>query len=76
MTNVTLSIENSVYQKMKEYSEIKWSEMIRKMIKQRIKELEQINRDKNNETILTMFASENILKKDWDNKADERWNNV
>ena len=76
MTNVTLSIENSVYQKMKEYSEIKWSEMIRKMIKQRIKELEQINKDKNNETILTMFASENILKKDWDNKADERWNNV
>lgn len=76
MTNVTLSIENSVYQKMKQHSEIKWSEIIRKMLIQRIKELEQINQDKNNETILTMFASEKVLKKDWDNKADERWNNV
>ena len=76
MTNVTLSIENSVYQKMKQHSEIKWSEIIRKMIMQRIIELEQIKKDKNNETILTMFASEKVLKKDWDNKADERWNNV
>jgi hypothetical protein len=76
MTNVTLSIENSVYQKMKQHSEIKWSEIIRKMLIQRIKELEQINQDKNNETILTMFASEKVLEKDWDNKADERWNNV
>ncbi len=76
MTNVTLSIEDSVYNKMKQYSEIKWSEVIRKMIIQRVKELEQINKDKNNETILTMFASEKVLKKDWENKADERWNNV
>lgn len=28
------------------------------------------------EGILTMLASEEILKKDWDNKQDERWNNL
>ena len=28
------------------------------------------------ESILTMLASEEILKKDWDNKPDERWDNV
>ncbi|MBI5002240.1 hypothetical protein HZC31_02555 [Candidatus Woesearchaeota archaeon] len=27
------------------------------------------------ETILTMLASEDVLKKDWDKKADEKWNN-
>ena len=26
------------------------------------------------ERIMTMLASEEILKKDWDNKLDERWN--
>lgn len=61
---------------MKKYSEIKWSEFIRKAIKQRIEELSQIEKSKNNEGILTMLASENVLKKDWDNEADDRWNNV
>ena len=28
------------------------------------------------ESILTMLASEEILRKDWDNELDERWNNV
>ena len=26
------------------------------------------------ESILTMLASEDVLKKEWDNKNDERWN--
>ncbi|MEA3414523.1 MAG: hypothetical protein U9Q99_03310 [Nanoarchaeota archaeon] len=76
MTNITLSIENQVYSEMKKYSEIKWSEFIRKAIKQRIEELMQIEKSKNKEGILTMLASESVLKKDWNNKADERWNNV
>jgi metal-responsive CopG/Arc/MetJ family transcriptional regulator len=76
MTNITLSIENSVYEKMREYSEIKWSEFVRKMIKQRVEELEKLEKNKNKEGIFTMFASESVLKKEWDNKADERWNNV
>ncbi len=61
---------------MKKYSEIKWSEFIRKAIKQRIEELTQIDQNKNTEGILTMLASEQTLKKDWDNEADERWNHV
>ena len=76
MTNVTLSIEDSIYKKMKEYSEIKWSEFIRKMIKNRLEELKSLDKNKDKEGILTMLASEKVLKKDWDNEADERWNNL
>jgi metal-responsive CopG/Arc/MetJ family transcriptional regulator len=76
MTNVTLSINNETYKAMKKFSEIKWSEFIRKAIQQRIKELNQIEKNKNQEGILTMLSSENVLKKDWDNEKDERWNNL
>ena len=76
MTNVTLSIETETYNIMKKYSEINWSEFIRKVIRQRIAELNQIENDKNSEGIMTMLASEEVLKKDWDNETDERWNNV
>lgn len=76
MTNVTLSIEDSVYEEMHKYSEIKWSEFIRKMIKERLKELKSLDKNKNKEGILTMLASEEVLKKDWDNETDERWNDV
>lgn len=30
----------------------------------------------NKEGILTMLASEKVLKKEWDNELDERWNNA
>ena len=26
------------------------------------------------DSVMTMLASEEVLKKDWDNKLDERWN--
>lgn len=76
MTNITLSIEDSVHEKMRKFSEIKWSEFVRKCIMQRINELEAINKNTNNESIMTMLASEDVLKKDWDNELDERWNSV
>ena len=75
MTNVTLSVENSVYKRMKEFSEIRWSEFIRRIISKRLEELEKINKI-DEESIFTMLASEQVLKKDWDNELDERWNNV
>ncbi len=75
MTNITLSIEDSVYKRMKECSEIKWSEFVRRIIKKRLEELEKINKI-DEESIFTMLASEEVLKKDWDNELDERWNNV
>ena len=76
MTNITLSIEDVVYKKMRKHSEIKWSEFVRKAIKKRLRELDILNKRPDQETILTMLASEDVLKKDWDNEADERWNNV
>jgi hypothetical protein len=76
MTNITLSIDDEVYKKMRQFSEIKWSEFVRKCIHQRIKELNSLKKHPYNETILTMLASEEVLKKDWDNELDRRWNNV
>ncbi len=76
MTNITLSINEEVYKKMRKHSEVKWSEFVRKVIHNRINELENLEKSKNNESILTMLASEEILKKDWDNELDERWNNA
>ena len=31
---------------------------------------------KKKESTGTMFASEEVLKEDWDNEDDERWNNI
>ncbi len=76
MTNITLSIENSVYEKMREHSEIKWSEFVRKIIKERLEELEKLDKNKNKESIFTMLASEEVLKKTWENEYDERWDEV
>lgn len=76
MTNITLSIKDEIYKKMRARSEIKWSEFVRKAIERRISELDFLESHTNHETILTMLASENVLMKDWDNELDERWNNV
>lgn len=76
MTNVTLSIEESVYRRMRKHSEVKWSEFVRKVIKKRLEELEKLEKSPDKESILTMLASEEVLKKDWDNKSDKRWNKV
>ena len=76
MTNITLSIDDSVYKKMRKHSEVKWSEFVRKVIKKRIEELETLENNENKESILTMLASEDVLRKDWDNELDERWNDA
>lgn len=75
MTNITLSIDDDVYKKMKEYSEIKWSEFVRKSIQQRLKELESLTAQRQ-ETLLAMLASQSVLKKDWENENDARWDRV
>ena len=77
MTNITLSINDSVYKKMRKHSEIKWSEFVRKIIKQRLDELERLEKSKGNGGILTMIASEKVLAKDWQSKEDEEaWKNL
>ncbi|MFH1916540.1 MAG: hypothetical protein ABIJ21_04705 [Nanoarchaeota archaeon] len=75
MTNITLSIEEGTYKRMRKYSEIRWSEFVRKAINKRIGELDSLETSRK-ESILTMLASEEVLKKEWDNEADERWNHV
>lgn len=62
MTNITLSIEDKIYKKMKKHSEIKWSEFVRKIIDQRIKELEKIKSN--------IFADEKLLSEDWLSEED------
>ena len=42
MTNITLSIEDEVYKKMKRFSEISWTDFVRKCIKNRIEQLQKI----------------------------------
>ena len=76
MTNITLSIENSVYKRMRKHSEIKWSEFVRKTINRQLDELEKIEMQKQQDSIFTMLASQDVLKKDWDNKVDDRWDDV
>ena len=44
MVNITLSIPEELHKKMKNFSEIKWSEIVRKMLEQKIKDLEIIER--------------------------------
>jgi len=76
MTNITLSIDDEVYNKMKKFSEIRWSEYVRKCIQKKVQELNVLEKSPSNESIMNMLASEEVLKQDWDNELDERWNNV
>ncbi len=42
MPNITLSIPDNIYKKMKKYSEIRWSEVVRKAIVDYLKKLEEV----------------------------------
>jgi len=44
MVNITLSVPEQTHQKMKNFSEIRWSEVVRKAIEQRINDLETMER--------------------------------
>ena len=62
MTNITLSIDDEVYKKMKNYSEIKWSEFVRKCVQKRVEELENIKSN--------IFADEKLLAENWMSEED------
>lgn len=69
MTNVTLSIDDEVYRKMKKFSEIRWSDFVRKVIEKRIEDMEQIEPQ--------IFADERLLAENWLSKEDkEAWKNL
>ena len=44
MPNLTLSIPEELHEKMKKHSEIRWSEVVRKSISEKIDDLELIDR--------------------------------
>ena len=44
MPNVTLSIPEELHTRMKEHSEIRWSEVVRKTISQKIEDLDIIEK--------------------------------
>jgi len=44
MVNITLAISDDLHQKMKEHSEIRWSEVVRKTITERIEDLELMDK--------------------------------
>lgn len=44
MANITLSIPDDLHKKMKEFSEIKWSEVARKAIQKKVQDLEMLDK--------------------------------
>jgi len=68
MTNITLSIDNEVHKKMKDYSEIRWSEFVRKCIQKRIEQLQTIETNWEDTEFL---ADEKLLSESWLSDEDE-----
>ncbi|HIH14576.1 MAG TPA: hypothetical protein HA224_04990 [Nanoarchaeota archaeon] len=44
MANITLAVPEETFEKMKHFSEIRWSEVARKAIQQRIGDLEMLDK--------------------------------
>lgn len=44
MTNITLAIEDNLHKRMKQHSEIRWSEVVRKLITQKVEMLEAMDK--------------------------------
>jgi len=42
--NITLSVSDELHKKMKEFSELRWSEVVRKAIERKINDLETIEK--------------------------------
>lgn len=44
MTNITLSVPADLHKKMKQFSEVRWSEVARKAIQKRVEDLETLEK--------------------------------
>jgi len=44
MPNITLSLPDDLHRKMKRHPEVKWSEVVRRVISERIRDLEAMDR--------------------------------
>jgi len=58
MPNITLSIPESIYKKMKKYSEIKWSEVVRKAIIEYLEKLEESRTEISTKELLNELDNE------------------
>lgn len=58
MPNITLSVPDEIYKKMKKYSEIKWSEVVRKAILEYLKKLEENKVETSTKEILKELGEE------------------
>lgn len=70
MTNITLSIDDEVYKKMKNFSDIRWSEFVRKCIQKRVEELQKIDIDDWDTS--EFLGDEKLLAESWLSKEDEK----
>mgnify|MGYP001597741625 CR=1 FL=1 len=62
MPNITLALSDELYKKMKIHKEIKWSEVVRASIEQRINDMETMNKILS-KSKLTKKDAEEISKK-------------
>jgi hypothetical protein len=62
MVNMTLSISPELHERMKKLSEIRWSEIARRAIEERINDLETMNR---------IVAKSKLTKKDVEEISDK-----
>ncbi len=44
MANITLAVDDSLHQRMRNHSEIRWSEVVRKAIQRKVEILEAMNK--------------------------------
>ncbi len=58
MPNITLSVPDDIYRKMKKYSEIKWSEVVRKAIVDYLRKLEEIPTEISTKELLEELGSD------------------
>lgn len=70
MTNITLSIDDEIYKKMRKYSEIKWSEFVRRIIEKRVTEIEEL--DKEDWDNARFLGDEKLLSESWASKEDDK----
>ncbi len=52
MANITLSIPDDIYEKMKRYKEVKWSEVARKAIIEYLKKIEESRKEVSTKDLL------------------------
>lgn len=65
MTNITLSMPEMLYKSMKKHSEVNWSEVARRAIEMRIRDLELLNKitAKSRLTMEDVMELDEVLKK-------------